>query len=420
MTNERRDNLAIDEGRLWATLMRSAEIGPGVAGGLRRLTLSAADRDVRDQFKDWAAESGLGMTVDAAGNMFARYDGTENLPPVMIGSHLDTQVAGGRFDGILGVLSGLEIVRTLKDAGIRPRRPIEVVNWTNEEGARFAPPMAASRVFAGLETLDWLHALTDDDGLTFGGELDRIGYLGAAPVGGRPVDAYFELHIEQGPELEEADVPLGIVVGGYTSWGVTVRFTGDTAHSGPTPMARRHNSLIGAAKFLDAVNDIGWKHAPIGKSTATRIVNWPNKPGILPGVTECTVDMRHLDPAVTEAMKAEALTAAQASAKAAQVEAEVIGEYAFGDITFDAGLQASIRANADAMGIAWRDMHSQAGHDAYFMTEVCPSVLLFSPCVGGISHNEAEDIVPEKTWPAVNVMLRAVLDRADRPRGSDT
>ncbi|MEM6743999.1 MAG: hydantoinase/carbamoylase family amidase, partial [Pseudomonadota bacterium] len=243
-------SLRVDGARLWRMIDRSSEIGPGRAGGLRRLTLTQADREVRDQFAAWCVEAGLGMVVDQAGNMFARLPGREDLPPVVIGSHLDTTVAGGRFDGVLGVLAGLEIARTLQDAGHVPRRPIEVVNWTNEEGARFAPPMAASSVFAGVQTLDWLHALTDDDGVAFGEALRGIGYDGPAPVGGRPLDSYFELHIEQGPELHAKGLPLGIVTGGYSSCGMSVVFTVRTAHSGPTPMAERRNALVAAARFI--------------------------------------------------------------------------------------------------------------------------------------------------------------------------
>ncbi len=414
MAQARHDNLRIDEQRLWSTLMRSAEIGPGNAGGIRRLALSDADKEMRDQFVAWCEASSCTVTIDQGGSIRARYPGTEDLPPVQIGSHLDTQVAGGRFDGILGVLAGLEIIRTLSDHGVRTRRPIEVVNWTNEEGARFAPPMGAARVFSGEHNINWLHGLLDDDGLSFKDELERIGYLGEAPAGNRPIDAYFELHIEQGPELEAADTHLGIVVGGYTAYGLTVKFLGTTAHSGPTPMERRSNALVGAAKFIDAVNDIGWQHAPIGKSSATRLVVWPNKPGILPSEAEVSVDMRHIDPAVTEQMRISAHQALSETTKQAQVGFEVVSDWTFGDVAFDADLTTLVRDTAGDLGVSAMDMHSQAGHDAYCVSEVAPAILLFSPCVKGISHNETEDVVPEDTWPSVNVLLHAVLRRADR------
>ncbi|MEM1313549.1 MAG: Zn-dependent hydrolase [Pseudomonadota bacterium] len=405
-------SLRVDGARLWRTIERSAEIGPGRAGGLRRLTLTDADREVRDQFAAWCEEAGLGMVVDQAGNMFARLEGREDLPPVVIGSHLDTTVAGGRFDGILGVLAGLEIVRTLKDAGVASRRPIEVVNWTNEEGTRFAPPMAASSVFAGVQTLDWLNALTDDDGVRFGDELERIGYAGPAPVGGRALDSYFELHIEQGPELHEQGLPLGIVTGGYSSYGMVVVFKGRTAHSGPTPMAMRRNALVGAARFIAAIDDLGREMAPIGKTTATRIQTWPNKPGIIPDHAEATVDLRHADPAVAEEMLRKAHAALAVAAEQANVEFEITTEWRFGTETFSEDLIDLVRRKARAQGIEPPDMLSQAGHDAYHLCKVAPTALLFSPCIDGISHNEAEDVDYEPTIAAVNVLLHAVLERA--------
>ena len=222
--------------RLWQTLQRSGEIGPGRSTGLSRLALTDEDRDMRDLFVTWCKDAGLTVSVDRVGNIFARRPGRdETLAPVLIGSHLDTQAAGGRYDGILGVLSGLEVIRVLNERGIETQRPIEVVNWTNEEGARFVPPMVASAVFAGALDLDTVLSLTDDDGAVFGAELERIGYAGDAPVGGREIDAYFELHIEQGPALEDEGLHLGIVTGGYQTVGMHIDIHGECAHSGPTP-----------------------------------------------------------------------------------------------------------------------------------------------------------------------------------------
>ena len=407
-------DLAINETRLWQTLMRSAEIGPGSAGGLRRLTLTEEDKAVRDEFARWAEETGLSLTIDAAGNMFARLDGREDLPPVIVGSHLDTQVAGGRFDGILGVLAGLEIVRTLKDSGIVPRRPIEVANWTNEEGARFSPPMMASAVFAGLQTLDWLYDRRDDDGVRFLDALEAIGYRGDAPMG-KPVDAYFELHIEQGPELYDEGITLGIVTGGYAVHGILARFTGETAHTGPTPMARRRHALAAAVHAAAKVADIGNAFAPIGKSTVARLIASPNKPGILSNLAELTVDARHADAAEAGRMRAEMLAAMEAGAQKAHVDCEIVSEWHFGEEKFDAGLGELLRQAADRRGVSHRDMLSQAGHDAYYMSRIAPTAILFSPCVDGITHNEAEDVPRDDTMKAVNVLLDAVLARADRP-----
>jgi len=406
--------IEIDGDRLWHTLMRSAEIGPGVAGGLRRLALTPEDKAVRDQLRAWGEEGGFPVTVDKAGNIFLRLEGQTDGPPVLVGSHLDTQVTGGRFDGILGVLAGLEIIRTLKDRGHVPRRPVEVVDWTNEEGARFSPPMMSAAAFAGVETLDWLHDRRDDDGVRLVDALEAIGYRGEADVG-KPVDAYFELHIEQGPELHETGTIVGIVTGGYASHGATVRFHGETAHTGPTPMARRRNALVAAAYAGAAVNEIGLAFAPIGKATVSRIVAWPNKPGILSSFAELTVDVRHEDAAAAEEMRRQAMAAIDEAATRARVDREITSTWRFGDEVFDPDCIALLRDAASALGVSSRDIKSQAGHDAYYMSRVAPTAMLFSPCVDGITHNEAEDVPREATIAAANVFANAVLARADRP-----
>ena len=408
-------NLSIDANRLWATLDRSSEIGAGPKGGLRRLALSDSDKEMRDQFVSWCEAIGCAVTVDAAGSVFARRAGQEDdLPPVVVGSHLDSQAAGGRFDGILGVLSGLEILRTLHDNGITTKRPIEVVNWTNEEGARFAPPMAASCVFAGLQTTEWLHDLTDDDGIRYGDELKRIGYLGDAPVGGRDLDSYFELHIEQDSLMEEQEVSVGVVTGGYFSHALTCVFHGECAHTGPTEIKKRKNAMIGAAYFLSAVNDIGWDYEPVGRTSASRMQIWPNKFGILPEFTEVTVDMRHKERAVTNEMVEKTRAALAEAARKARVEAEITAEWTFGDEVFDPDCSDLVRQAAAARGISCMDIRSIAGHDAYYISRIAPTALVFSPCVDGITHNEAEDIRFEPTIEAVNVLFDAVVARADR------
>jgi N-carbamoyl-L-amino-acid hydrolase len=405
--------IAVDGERLWATLERSAAIGPGVAGGLRRLALTAEDGAMRDVFRGWAEADGFPVTVDATGSMFVRLEGREALPPVLVGSHLDTQVAGGRYDGILGVLAGLEILRTLRDTGIVPRRPVEVVNWTNEEGARFSPPMMASAVFAGLHPLGWLHERHDDDGVRLLDALEGIGYRGeAAP--GKPVDAYFELHIEQGPELWDSGVTLGLVTGGYAVRGARVAFRGETAHTGPTPMDRRRNALVGAARVAAAVDEIGHAFAPVGKATVARLTAWPNKPGILSSEAELTVDVRHADPATADRMAAAVREAIAAGAARARVEAEIVDTWTFGEERFDPALLALLREASIRRGVSHREMLSQAGHDAYYLSRVAPTAILFSPCVDGITHNEAEDVPREETIAAVNVLLDAVLARANR------
>ena len=408
-------NLSIDEDRLWSTLERSAEIGIGKAGGLRRVALSDDDKIMRDQFVEWCKSCGCSITVDAAGSIFARRAGREDhLPPVLVGSHLDTQAAGGRFDGILGVLAGLEILRTLEDNGITTRRPIEVVNWTNEEGARFAPPMAASCVFAGIQPIEWLHDLLDDDGIRFGDELERIGYLGDVPVGGRYLDSYFELHIEQDALMEDEEKSVGVVTGGYASHALTCVFRGECAHTGPTEMKKRRNAMIGASYFLAAVNDIGWDYEPVGRASASRMIIWPNKFGILPEYTEVTVDMRHLDRAKTDEMVAKTRVALKEAALKGNVDYEITAEWTFGDEVFDPDCAQLVRDAATARDISQMDIKSIAGHDAYYISRIAPTALVFSPCVNGITHNEAEDVKREPTIEAVNVFFDAVVARADR------
>jgi len=407
--------LRIDGERLWSTLERSAEIGPGRAQGLCRLPLTDADREMRDQFVDWCREAGCTISIDRIGNIFARRPGEdEALPPVLIGSHLDTQVAGGKYDGILGVLAGLELVRTLNDRAITTRRALEVVCWTNEEGARFQPPMMCSAAFARVLEVDWILACEDDDGLVFGDELRRIGYDGSAPVGGRDIDAYFELHIEQGPELEANDTPLGIVTGGYFTRGMVIEITGENAHSGPTPMDKRKNALVGAAMMIVAANDIGWQQHPPGKSTSTRIKVWPNKPGILPDYAQITVDFRHPEKDTTLAMEINMKAAIEECCERANVSATITQSWEFGNEVFDDECAELVRTAATELGVSYQDMLSQAGHDAYNMSRVAPTALLFSPCKDGISHNESEDIELGYTTPAVNVLLHAVLARANR------
>lgn len=409
-------NLTIDAGRLWATIMASAQIGKGQKGGLRRLTLTDEDKAMRGAFADWAKSSGYPLTVDRLGSMFVRRAGTEpGLPPVLIGSHLDTQAAGGRFDGILGVLAGLEVLRTLDAAGIATRRSIEVVNWTNEEGARFLPPMVASLAFAGKETVEWVEGRTDKAGQTFGGELQRIGWAGDAPVGGRPIDAYFELHIEQGPRLDAAGIPVGVVTGGFPTRGMRIEVTGETAHVGPTAMARRQNALVGAAHVAVAIDGIGWRYSEgEGKTTAARLDLSPNLPGIISDRATLYCDMRHPDPDGLARMLEEVSIALADCARQSRCRIEIAESWGFGGFAFDADLVNLIRQAAAELGHATIDLKSEAGHDAYHMASICPAAMIFAPCRDGITHNEAEDMTIEQMTPGANVLLHAVLSRADR------
>ena len=409
-------NLRIDGDRMWRTIMASAEIGKGPRGGLSRLTLSDSDKQVRDLLAGWAREAGYKLSIDRLGSMFLRREGSEPaLAPVLIGSHLDTQAAAGPFDGILGVMGGLEVLRTLDDAGVRTRRPIEVVNWTNEEGARFYPPMLCSMAFAGKAEVDWALARADKEGRTLGAELTRIGYAGTAPVGGRPVDAYFELHIEQGPRLDAAKVPVGIVVGGFPTAGMRIEIGGETAHVGPTAMQRRRNALVAAAYVAVAIDDIGWRYAAgEGKTTAARLDLWPNLPGIISERATLFCDLRHPETAELERMLAEVATALPDCARRGRCTVEIAERWGFGGFSFDAGLVGLLREGAKRLGHATMDLKSEAGHDAYHMASVCPTAMIFAPCKDGISHNEAETMTLDDAVPAANVLLDAVMARANR------
>ncbi|MGO4852083.1 Zn-dependent hydrolase [Phaeovulum sp. W22_SRMD_FR3] len=405
-----------DLDRFWSTLETSAQIGVGRPGGLSRLTLSDDDRQMRDVFTGWCRDAGLSVEVDELGSIFARRDGTDNsLPPILIGSHLDTQINGGRFDGIAGVLAGLEVVRSLNDAGHVTRRPIVVVDWTNEEGARFSPPMVASGCFVGKYAVDWVKDLIGDDGARFGDELARIGYDGSRPCKAGEIDAYYELHIEQGPILDAEKRQVGVVTGGYPSHGMRVQFSGQTAHTGPTPMDLRHNALIAGARFLTAVDDIGWDFAVgDGKATGSRLAAWPNKPGILSDSAQAIADVRHPDPVTARVMAEKMRRAVFESAAKAGCTAVIEDEWFWGGDIFDAEMVAGIRDEAKRMGYDWRDIQSQAGHDAYFLATHCPTAMIFTPCEGGITHNNAENCGPDDFLAGLNILLHAVVARADR------
>ncbi|HEY5636578.1 MAG TPA: Zn-dependent hydrolase [Burkholderiales bacterium] len=408
--------LSVNAERYWSTVERSAQIGPGRPGGLARVALSDADGEMRGQFVQWCREAGCTVSVDCVGNIFARRAGTDAAAaPVLVGSHLDTQVNGGRYDGIVGVLAGLEIVRTLNDRGIQTKRPIEVVSWTNEEGARFSPPMIASGAFAGEYALDWVLDRCDDEGKRFGDELARIGYAGDVPVGGRALDAYFELHIEQGPLLDAAGIDVGVVTHGYTAHGFIVEVEGETAHTGPWPMDKRKNALVGASMLAVAVNDIGWQHhATGGKGTAARLVAWPNKPGILSDWAQFTGDVRHEDPKVAAAMRDAFVAAMAVCAKRANVGMKLLDQWTWNADLFDKGCIALLRDTAKRLGLPSMDLASQAGHDAYFVARVAPTAMIFTPCLEGITHNNREHATLERTLPGVNVLANAALARANR------
>ncbi len=404
-----------DLGRFLSTVEASSGIGQGRPDGLSRLTLSDSDREIRDLFVRWCTEAGLQVSVDGMGSIFARREGSEDLPPVLVGSHLDTQVNGGRFDGVIGVFGALELVRRLNDLGITTRRPIEIVNWTNEEGARYSPPMVASGCFVGAHPVEWAHGLRDEDGVSIGEALDAIGYRGAAPVGGREIDSYYELHIEQADQLDRTGHQVGIVTHGYRSHGIRVEFRGETGHTGPLPMERRRNALMAGARLLVAVDDIGWEHAATGgKATGARLTASPNKAGILSDLAEAVCDVRHERPEIADAMRDRMLQAIQAACERTGCEATILDTWSWGGDIFDRELIATVREAAAALGYRAAELPSQAGHDAYFLAQRFPATMIFTPCKDGITHNNHELATPAMIEPGLNVLLHAVVARADR------
>ncbi len=382
-------NVRIDGDRLWRSLMTMAEIGATDRGGVRRLALTGVDKDARDLFVRWCREAGCTMSVDGIGNIFARRPGRDPLrPPVLIGSHLDSQPTGGKFDGTYGVLAGLEVVRALNDAGTETEAAIEVVDWTNEEGSRFQPPMVGSGVFAGVFALDKARAAKDTEGTSLGEALSAIGYAGPAAVGGRPVGAYFEAHIEQGPILEAERRTIGVVTGAQGQRWYEVTVTGQEAHAGPTPMPVRRDALVGAARVIAAVRHIGNDFAPHGRSTCGFVEVYPNSRNVIPGRVFVTVDLRHPDDVALAAMDAALRDACKSLGEEEKLFVDIQQILHFAAQPFDASCVAAVRGAAERLGHPHMDIVSGAGHDAVYMARAVPAAMVFVPCEGGISHSE--------------------------------
>jgi N-carbamoyl-L-amino-acid hydrolase len=407
----------INAARLWESLMALAQIGATPKGGVCRLALTDEDRRGRDLVARWCAEAGLALRVDAVGNMFARRAGTDpDARAVATGSHIDTQPTGGKFDGNFGVLAGLEVMRTLNDAGHRTRAPLEVVVWTNEEGTRFTPVMMGSGAFAGVFPPDFVHAQTDNLGATVGSELARIGYLGPQPCGDVPggmFAAYFEAHIEQGPVLEAHGKPIGIVSGALGQQWYDVVVTGMDAHAGPTPMAQRHDALLASAHMIAAVNQIALDEAPHGRGTVGSLAVLPNSRNVIPGRVQFSVDFRNLAQSGLDRMDAALRRQFTALADAGRVSVAITPVVKFAPCLFDAACVASVVQAADTLGLPHMDVVSGAGHDAVYVAAVAPTGMIFIPCKDGISHNEIEDALPEHIEAGANVLLLAMLARAD-------
>ncbi|MCO5059717.1 MAG: Zn-dependent hydrolase [Rhizobiaceae bacterium] len=408
------ENLRINPDRLWDSLMEMAKIGPGVAGGNNRQTLTDEDGEGRHLFKRWCDEAGLEMGVDEMGTMFARREGTDpDALPVYVGSHLDTQPTGGKYDGVLGVLGGLEIIRTLNDLGIKTKHPIVVTNWTNEEGTRFAPAMLASGVFAGMHELDWAYARQDRDGKRFGDELERIGWKGEEKVGARKIHAFFELHIEQGPILEDEGIDIGVVTHGQGLWWLQVTLTGKDSHTGSTPMPKRRNAGLGMARVTELVHEVAMDYQPDAVGAIGHVEVYPNSRNVIPGKAVFTIDIRSPNEEVLNEMRARIEAGIEQICEAMDIGFEVEAVGHFDPVTFDEGCVTAIRDAAERLGYSHRDIVSGAGHDACWINRVAPTAMVMCPCVDGLSHNEAEEISKDWAKAGADVLFHAVVETAE-------
>lgn len=406
-------NLTINGERLWDSIMEMAKIGPGVAGGNNRQTLTDDDATGRALFRQWCEEAGCTMGIDRMGTMFARREGSDpDALPVYVGSHLDTQPTGGKYDGVLGVLGGLEIVRQLNELNVTTRHPIVVVNFTNEEGTRFAPAMVASGVFAGIHTLDWAYARTDADGATLGDELERIGYVGDEEVGARKMHAFFELHIEQGPILEQEGKDIGVVTHGQGLNWLQVTLTGKESHTGSTPMPMRVNAGLGMAHMTVLVDEIALSHAPHAVGAIGQCDVYPNSRNIIPGKVVFTVDFRHPEKDVISDMEVRFRKGAAEIAERIGLGMEIEQVGGFDPVEFDEGCVNAVRNAAERLGYSHRNLVSGAGHDACWINRVAPTSMVMCPCIDGLSHNEAEEITPDWATAGTNVLFHAVVETA--------
>jgi N-carbamoyl-L-amino-acid hydrolase len=404
-------NLAIDPGRLWDDIMETAAFGATAKGGICRLTLSEEDRKVRDWFRARAEALGCAVTVDDMGNMFARMEGARrDIPPIAMGSHLDTQPTGGKFDGVLGVLAALEVLRTLRDAGYETHAPIEAINFTNEEGSRFAPALIASGVFGGVFDRAYAVAQKDRAGTTFGDALDGIGYRGPQRCGDHPLSAYFELHIEQGPILEQENRDIGVVIGAQGVRWFDAVMIGQDAHTGATPMTMRKNALVGTARMIDAVDRIAKRHPPYAVATVGSIESKPNSRNVVPGETFFTIDLRHPEITTLEMMEAEIRATWDQTLRDLDLSGSLTRIWEQPPVAFDKDCLDSIRRAVARTPYTQRDIVSGAGHDAVYVSRVAASAMIFAPCKDGISHNEAEFTSRDQCAKAAQVLLLSVLE----------
>lgn len=401
--------LTVNAGRLWSTLEDMAQIGRTAAGGVTRLTLSEEDRQARDQLRAWAEQDGFSCEIDRLGNMFIRRPGRyPHLSPVLTGSHVDSQPLGGRYDGIYGVLAGLEVLRTLNDEQIETARDIILVNWTNEEGARFAPAMLASGVWTGQFSEAFALSRKDAEGICLGDALTAIGYQGVIPATAFPVHACYEVHIEQGPILEAEGIDIGLVHAAMGQRWYTLTIEGFAAHAGTTPMNNRQDALTGFAQVALAIEQVGIEHAPDGRATIGRVQVLPNSGNVVPGKVVCSVEFRHPQTATLDSME-RALYQALENISARQLTLNVEPIFDYAPIAFNQDCIARSQQAAEMLGYAWRPMVSGAGHDTCYLNAIAPASMIFIPCEKGISHNEAENILPVWSEKGANVLLHTLL-----------
>ena len=406
-------NLRVNGDRLWDSLMEMAKIGPGVAGGNNRQTLTDEDSEGRHLFKKWCEDQGCSMGLDKMGNMFAYREGADpDALPVYVGSHLDTQPTGGKYDGVLGVLGGLEIIRSLNDLNIKTKHPIVVTNWSNEEGTRFAPPMLSSGVFGGMHTLDWAYNREDSEGKTFGDELVRIGWKGEEEVGVRKMHAFFELHIEQGPILEAENKDIGVVTHGQGLSWTQITVTGKDSHTGSTPMPMRRNAGLGMARILEKVEEIALSHAPHAVGAAGHIDVYPNSRNVIPGKVIFTVDMRSPELSVIADMENRLMSESKNICENLGLEVEFEKVGGFDPVKFDEQCVSAVRDASEKLGYSHMNLISGAGHDACWINRVAPTAMIMCPCVDGLSHNEAEEISKKWATAGADVLLHAVRETA--------
>lgn len=413
MPDSTTDTLMINGKRLWDSLMTLAKIGATDKGGVKRLALTDLDKEGRDLVISWGKEAGMSVVVDQIGNVFMRRDGTNPaLPPIMSGSHIDTQPTGGKFDGNYGVLAGLEVVRTLNDRGIKTEAPIEVAFWTNEEGSRFVPVMMGSGVFAEAFTLEHAWKAKDVDGKSVKEELERIGYVGPQKPGDHPVGAYFEAHIEQGPVLEDADTTIGVVTGCLGQRWYDCEVTGMEAHAGPTPMKLRKDALQVATRIMQETVAIALRYPPHGRGTNGFVQVHPNSRNVIPGRVKFSIDLRNVDDELLLKMDADIRAFVAKTAEESGLPCTIEQVSYFPPCPFEAGCVTAVREGAKKLGYSVMDCVSGAGHDAIYVARLAPAGMIFVPCKDGISHNEIEDAKPEHLEAGCNVLLHAMLDRA--------